>query len=66
MALKKLVCNIDERLLAKVDEYADHLHINRTSAISVLISTALEQRQAMQTLNSLVQVYNEESQKSDA
>ena len=38
--VKKLVCNIDSDLLAMVDAYAASLHINRTAAVSVLLSTA--------------------------
>lgn len=45
--VKKLVCNIDSNLLAMVDQYAAALHVNRTAAVSVLLSTALKQDKLM-------------------
>ena len=42
MVNKKLMCNIDERLLARVDEYAQRMSITRTAAVSVLLSRGLE------------------------
>lgn len=45
MVNKKLMCNIDERLLARVDEYAQRMSITRTAAVSVLLSRGLEMEQ---------------------
>lgn len=42
MVVKRLVCNVDEQLLARVDEYAQRLHITRTAAVAVLLSRGLE------------------------
>ncbi len=42
MALQKLQVNLDERLILEVDAYADALHINRTAAVSVLLTRALQ------------------------
>lgn len=42
MVNKKLMCNIDERLLARVDEYAQRMSITRTAAVAVLLSRGLE------------------------
>lgn len=42
MVNKKLMCNIDERLLGRVDEYAQRMSITRTAAVSVLLSRGLE------------------------
>lgn len=42
MITKRLICNVDEQLLARVDEYAQRLHITRTAAVSVLLSRGLE------------------------
>ena len=50
MTLKKLVCNIDETLMEQVDEYAAALHITRTAAVAVLLSTALQTQKSMNTL----------------
>lgn len=42
MTLKKLVCNLDVSLLAKVDEFAERYHLTRTSAVAYLLSRGLE------------------------
>lgn len=34
--------NIDDELLKKIDDYANEKYINRTAAICVLLSTALQ------------------------
>jgi metal-responsive CopG/Arc/MetJ family transcriptional regulator len=34
--------NVDDELLAKIDDYAGEKYINRTSAICVLLSNALQ------------------------
>lgn len=52
--VKKLVCNIDSDLLAMVDAYAAFLHVNRTAAVSVLLSTALKQDKLMYDLGRMM------------
>ena len=58
--VKKLVCNIDSDLLAMVDNYAASLHINRTAAVSVLLSTALKQDRLMSDLSNIMDVMKQE------
>ena len=58
--VKKLVCNIDSDLLAMVDAYAATLHINRTAAISVLLSTALKQDRLMSDLSNIMDVIKQD------
>ena len=58
--VKKLVCNIDSDLLAMVDNYASALHINRTAAVSVLLSTALKQDRLMSDLSNMMDVFKSE------
>ena len=58
--VKKLVCNIDSDLLAMVDAYAASLHINRTAAISVLLSTALKQDRLMSDLSNMMDVIKQD------
>lgn len=41
MVTKKLMCNIDETLLARVDDYARNMSITRTAAVAVLLSRGL-------------------------
>ena len=63
MALKKLIVNVDEKLLQKLDEYAEARHVNRTSAVSFLLTEALEQKQAMNTMQVLLKIYQSEQNK---
>jgi len=63
MALKKLIINLDESLIAKVDAYAELHHVNRTSAVAFLLSSALEQKQALNALDELLKVYHAEQAK---
>lgn len=60
MSLRKLVCNIDEALMNQLDEYAASLHITRTAAVSVLLSTALQAQKSMNTLEELMKAYKAE------
>lgn len=57
MALKKLILNLDEALIAKLDVYAKEHHVNRTAAVAFLLGSALEQRQAISTLDELLKLY---------
>jgi len=63
MALKKLILNLDEKLIAQLDEYAKEKHVNRTAAVAFLLTTALEQKQAMTTLDELLKLYHAEQAK---
>ncbi len=60
MALQKLVCNIDDALMKQVDEYAASLHITRTAAVAVLLSTSLQAQKSMNTLDELMNAYKAE------
>lgn len=42
--------NIDDELLAKIDEYAAEKYINRTAAICVLISDALQNNEVQKSV----------------
>lgn len=42
MENKRLICNLDASLLARVDAYAARMHVTRTAAVAVLLSRALE------------------------
>lgn len=56
MALKKLAVNVDETLIEKIDIYANSLHINRTAAVSVLLSQALETKEGLDVFKKLLEV----------
>lgn len=65
MALKKLILNLDEALIAKLDVYAKEHHVNRTAAVAFLLGNALEQRQAINTLDELLKLYQAEQAKKN-
>ena len=65
MALKKLILNLDEALIAKLDVYAKEHHVNRTAAVAFLLGNALEQRQAINTLDELLKLYQAEQAKQN-
>lgn len=45
--LKRLNMNMPSDLIDQVDEYAEKMNVNRSSAINMLVSTALEQKNAV-------------------
>ncbi|EEM0293704.1 hypothetical protein DFQ93_23890 [Salmonella enterica subsp. enterica serovar Typhimurium] len=53
MALQKVQVNLEESLVQQVDAYADTLHVNRTAAVSVLLSMALQGIRSLDTLDEL-------------
>lgn len=65
MALKKLILNLDEALIAKLDVYAKEHHVNRTAAVAFLLGNALEQRQAINTLDEILKLYQAEQAKQN-
>lgn len=65
MGVHKMVCNVDEDLLAQVDAYAAQLHISRTSAVSVLLSQALQAKQTITTLDELLRFYQAQEERKN-
>lgn len=65
MALKKLILNLDEALIAKLDVYAKEHHVNRTAAVAFLLGNALEQRQALNTLDEILKLYQAQQAKEN-
>lgn len=63
MALVKVVTNLNADLVARVDEYASTLSINRTAAVSVLLTRALQAETAMSDLSRLMDAYDRETGK---
>lgn len=51
MALKKVVVNMEEELLKKIDDYSFKLHISRTATISVICSMYLDGLNAMASMS---------------
>jgi len=60
MALKRLVVQIEETLFNDIENYAKDMHLNRTAAVSVLLTNSLKTEKGMATLTELLKVYNEQ------
>jgi len=56
---KRMNVQLPEELMNKVDAFANTLHINRTSAVSVLLFQALQLNEGMETLKELNKKYDE-------
>lgn len=54
MDTKRLNINIPVDILSKVDEYAESLCLNRTSAVIVLLNQGLEYKKSLEVLSDLV------------
>lgn len=63
MALQKVQMNLDDQLIKQVDEYAATLHVNRTAAVSVLLSRALQADKLAADLSDLMDAYRVQSGK---
>jgi len=48
--VKRLSLNLPTSLVEKLDSYAEELHINRTAALSVALSTFFREQDAIKTL----------------
>lgn len=59
----RLNINIDDGLIKKVDEYAADKYINRTAAICVLLSNALQGNDINNGLASLKDVFTNDDYK---
>lgn len=53
----KIIMNIPVDLLKQLDDYAIKMNINRTSAVCVLLSTALAGQRAMTDLSEFLELY---------
>ena len=55
----RIHCNVTTELKARVEEYADNMNINVTSAIAVLLSQALDMQKAMTDFSEFVKMTKE-------
>lgn len=63
--LTRITLNLSTRLVEQLDAYADEMGLVRTSAISVLLSQALNSQKAMQDIGELLKLVKEEQNKSE-
>ena len=59
-ALQKVQVNLEEELVKRVDEYAASLHVNRTAAVSVLLSMALQSNRLASDFSRFLDFYEAE------
>lgn len=52
--LKRLNMNMPADLIDQVDAYAEKMNVNRSSAINMLVSTALEQKNMMEIAQKMI------------
>ena len=52
--------NFDEKLLNQLDEYADKMHITRTSAVAIICSQYFQSVDGINALNQALKIYEKE------
>lgn len=62
--VKRININVPVETLERIDTYADNMSINRTSAILVLLSQAMDSQKALSDLGELLKLYQEEQAKT--
>lgn len=62
--VKRININVPVETLERIDTYADNMSINRTSAILVLLSQAMDSQKAMSDLGEFLKLYQEEQTKT--
>lgn len=60
MALKRINMNLEEDLLQTLDDYAKSMHVNRSAAVSMLLSQVFYEKKAVATIGDLLEVYRAE------
>lgn len=61
---RRIAINIDEKLLARIDEYAEFMGVTRTAAISFLCGNQLFQNDTVNAISGAVDVINKQDKKS--
>lgn len=62
--LQRLNMNMPASLIKEVDEYADRMNLNRTSAVILLVTTALKQKNAVDAIDELLVKLSELEEKT--
>ena len=57
---KRMNINVPSKLLNAVDEYASDMSLTRTSAVIVLINTALEQKNTVDVMQKMLEEIKKE------
>ena len=59
----RVTVNLNSELVNQVDKYAEEMNINRTAAVAVLLSQAVNSQKAMTDLGELLKLVQEEQKK---
>lgn len=65
IAKTRINMNLPNETLKRVDDYAEYMNLNRTSAIVVLLNTALDSKKALEDLSSLLELQKVQSIKGN-
>lgn len=63
--LIRVTVNLTPELVERIESYAEKVNVNRTAAVSVLLSNALDQQKAIKDIGSLMDIYNAEKQEAN-
>lgn len=63
--LIRVTVNLTPELVERIESYAEKVNVNRTAAVSVLLSNALDQQKAIKDIGSLMDMYNAEKQEAN-
>ena len=61
--ITRVTVNLNSELVKQVDQYAEEMNINRTAAVAVLLSQAVNSQKAMNDLSEFMKMYKEEQNK---
>lgn len=61
--ITRVTVNLNSELVEQVDKYAEDMNINRTAAVAVLLSQAVNSQKAMSDLGELLTMVKEEQKK---
>lgn len=61
--ITRVTVNLNSELVEQVDKYADDMNINRTAAVAVLLSQAVNSQKAMSDIGDLLTIYKGEQAK---
>lgn len=61
MATRRIAINLDEKLLARIDHYAEYMGVTRTAAISFLCGNQLFQNETVKAMSGAVDMLNKQA-----
>lgn len=60
----RFTVNVNKELADRVDKYAEDMNVNRTAAVSILLSQALDARDALVSMSGLIKAIEDVRQSS--